>query len=105
MSQLHRPASSSSRTSFTFFESADNSLETQQEQFIPTPIAQITSRIEEKFERYGGDDIHEPPPIEPTFDPSMVSWDGPDDPKNPQNWSIEYKWFVTIVCTVMTVNV
>ena len=27
-------------------------------------IEQITSRGEEHFERYGGDDIHEPPPKE-----------------------------------------
>jgi len=40
-----------------------------------------------------------------TIDPNMATWDGPDDPKNPQNWTIEYKWLVTIVCLIMTVNV
>lgn len=117
MSQLHHPASSSTRTSLTFFEPAHDSLETQQGEFLHTHIAEITSRIEEKIEHYGGDDIHEPPakeliirrssplPVEPTLDANMVTWDGPDDPKNPQNWSIKYKWLVTIVCTIMTVNV
>jgi DHA1 family multidrug resistance protein-like MFS transporter len=69
-------------------------------------------------ERYGGDDIHEPPPKELldgrpspiqsdiTLDANMiVTWDSPNDPSNPQNWSIKYKWFVTVVCTVMTINV
>ncbi|PPQ75171.1 hypothetical protein CVT26_008701 [Gymnopilus dilepis] len=35
----------------------------------------------------------------------MVTWDGPDDPENPQNWSIRRKWFITILTIVMTVNV
>jgi MFS transporter, DHA1 family, multidrug resistance protein len=81
-------------------------------------IAKITSRGEEYFERYGGDDIHEPPPkeflaaggtilvqSETTVDANMITWDGPNDPLNPQNWSIKYKWLVTVVCTVMTLNV
>jgi MFS transporter, DHA1 family, multidrug resistance protein len=80
-------------------------------------IAQITSRGEEHFERYGGDDIHEPPPkgflvggpklvqSETTIDANMVTWDSPTDPSNPQNWSIKYKMLVTFVCTLITINV
>jgi len=89
-------------------------------QRLPSPhsiqIEEITSRAADEFERYGGDDIHEPPPkpsvilgansqsVQP-IDPNMVTWDGPHDPTNPQNWTIKYKWLVTIVCIVMTVNV
>ncbi|KAG8898945.1 hypothetical protein FRC01_010715, partial [Tulasnella sp. 417] len=25
-------------------------------------------------------------------DPNVVTWDGPDDPQNPQNWSGKKKW-------------
>lgn len=25
-------------------------------------------------------------------DPNLVRWDGPDDPQNPKNWSINRKW-------------
>lgn len=25
-------------------------------------------------------------------DPNVVGWDGPDDPKNPKNWSTHKKW-------------
>lgn len=35
----------------------------------------------------------------------MIGWDGPDDPDNPQNWSVKYKWFLTMICVLMTVNV
>ena len=80
-------------------------------------IEQITSRREEHFERYGGDDIHEPPPkeflvggtkleqSETTIDANMVTWESPNDPLNPQNWSVKYKSFVTVVCTIITINV
>lgn len=38
-------------------------------------------------------------------DPDKVTWDGPDDPQNPQNWSNQYRWLITISCVVMTFNV
>ena len=30
-------------------------------------------------------------------DPNLVTWDGPDDPENPKNWSIRRKWAATLV--------
>lgn len=30
-------------------------------------------------------------------DPNLVSWDGPEDPKNPKNWSMKRKWAATLV--------
>jgi len=106
----------STRSSFTYLEHPP----TASEKDVPSPhstrIDEITSQGEDEFERYGGDDIHEPPskssiirgaglPSVQTVDPNMVTWDGPNDPTNPQNWSIKYKWLVTIVCIIMTVNV
>jgi hypothetical protein len=94
-------AANSTQTSFTYFESH--------------PSAEIISG-EDGFERYDGEDVHDPP-LEPiviqsaslpslqTIDPDMVTWDSPVDLTNPQNWTIEYKWLVTIVCLIMTVNV
>ena len=34
----------------------------------------------------------EPDPMKPGGDPNIVDWDGPDDPKNPINWSEKLKW-------------
>lgn len=44
----------------------------------------------------------------PPFDSpesNIVTWDGPDDPDNPRNWSYTYKWFVTFICSLLTLNV
>jgi multidrug resistance protein len=99
----------------TFFEPSHNESEIQQDRSSDSRSTQITARAEEKLERYGGDDIHEPSAKEltvgsslreePTLDANMVTWDGPNDSTNPQNWSIKYKWLVTAVCMVITVNV
>jgi DHA1 family multidrug resistance protein-like MFS transporter len=72
------------------------------------------SKVEQRAEEYGGDDIHDPtPPPQDSpaasehdvVDPDLVLWDGPDDPCNPQNWSRRYKWCLTVICSVMTLNV
>ncbi|KAJ7306916.1 MFS polyamine transporter [Mycena albidolilacea] len=38
-------------------------------------------------------------------DPEEISWDGPNDPTNPQNWTDRRKWLITLTCILMTVNV
>ena len=35
-------------------------------------------------------------------DPNLVTWDGPDDPMNPRNWSPGRKWAATFVVSVFT---
>ena len=35
-------------------------------------------------------------------DTHQVSWDGPDDPENPKNWSFKRKWAATIVVSSFT---
>jgi hypothetical protein len=32
------------------------------------------------------------------------SWDGPDDPENPFNWGVKYKWLLTITVCFMYVK-
>lgn len=116
---LHSPSEfpASSRSSFTFFEPPSPPAHDLEKLHSGSArIDAIASPAEESLEHYGGDDIHEPPPktkeafsggisAGPTLDANMVTWDGPDDPENPQNWSIRRKWFITILTIVMTVNV
>jgi hypothetical protein len=33
-------------------------------------------------------------------DPNIVTWDSPDDPANPRNWSVKYRWFLTLLISV-----
>lgn len=35
----------------------------------------------------------------------IVTWDGPDDPENPKNWSYAYKWWVTIIVCILSLDV
>ena len=35
-------------------------------------------------------------------DPNIVSWDGPDDPKNPKNWSLKRRWAATVTVSCFT---
>lgn len=37
-----------------------------------------------------------------TKDPNLVTWDGPDDPKNPKNWTNKQKWAATLVVSSFT---
>ncbi|KAF5309967.1 hypothetical protein D9619_010265 [Psilocybe cf. subviscida] len=116
-------AVNSARTSLTYLESplpAD--LEKENDKASTSTeaadrLVRLTSQGKEEIERYGGDDPHEPEPKsevnnqpalplpQPKTDPNMITWDGPNDPENPQSWSIKKKWAITMVCIIMTVNV
>lgn len=84
---------------------------------IFVPDTQVDARLHNEQLRaklYGGDDPlpplpkdgkHIPVPNIETLDPNKVVWDGPDDPENPQNFSRMRKWVITLICTLVTVNV
>lgn len=36
-------------------------------------------------------------------DPNLVTWDGPDDPENPMNWTMRKKWFNVAVLSILTI--
>lgn len=38
----------------------------------------------------------------PAGDPNIVSWDGPDDPANPKNWTMRKKWGNIAVLSILT---
>lgn len=35
-------------------------------------------------------------------DPNLVSWDGPEDPENPKNWTFGRKWAATLIVSCFT---
>ena len=84
--------------------------------FPPELEAEI-QRDEERLEDYGADDPEEPPEkrldvvedkkvVEKAEeDPNLVKWDGLHDPENPHTWSRAYRWWITFVVTLATLNV
>jgi hypothetical protein len=36
-------------------------------------------------------------------DPNIVSWDGPEDPANPMNWTMRKKWSNIAVLSILTI--
>ncbi|KAJ7620409.1 MFS general substrate transporter [Roridomyces roridus] len=44
-------------------------------------------------------------PAPPPPDSDEITWDGPQDQANPQNWSDRRKWLITATCVVMATNV
>lgn len=111
------PRSSSPRSSITFIPSRPTSSGRPNElnvveRNVNSPVFEEAEWIEYEIERYGGDEPEDPPiksrsksPSHLTKDPNLVDWDGPNDPENPQNWSVRFKWLMTIVVIIMTVNV
>ncbi|KAM5358506.1 hypothetical protein ACJZ2D_015231 [Fusarium nematophilum] len=63
------------------------------------PAAQAT-----RSPRPGNGDVETAPLLAsiPEHDPEVVSWDGPDDPENPQNWSADRKWLNIVLLSIMT---
>lgn len=51
---------------------------------------------ESGFHQHGGHHAQE------ELDPNLVSWDGPDDPENPQNWTNARKWWISMVTAGLT---
>lgn len=47
-------------------------------------------------------DKKEPETVKTEVDPNIVDWDGPDDPKNPINWSEKLKWANVAVIASIT---
>lgn len=39
---------------------------------------------------------------EPPSDCNLVTWDGPNDPENPQNWPVWRKWMTTLLLSTLT---
>ena len=110
----HLPTAAAALDTFTP-RSSITVVDSDEQRHSLSALQREISRDELRFEKYGGDDIEDPPlktplgesppPPEPTEDPNLVTWDGPNDLENPQNWSRNYKWFITVVCSIMTVNV
>lgn len=64
-----------------------------------SPALPAVTEIKAKGKNFPNNDC------ESYVDPNMVTWDGPDDPQNPQNWPDGKKWVVTIVSVNLALSV
>ena len=94
------------------------SLSVHHNDIMKTPVHRDSVELEQKIireekclETCGGDSPQYPSVNKNGPNPSeesdifRVSWDGPNDPDNPQNWSKPSKWLITILCCLLTINV
>ncbi|KAJ7611271.1 major facilitator superfamily domain-containing protein [Roridomyces roridus] len=52
-----------------------------------------------------GKDSESAQPAPPPPDSDEITWDGPQDETNPQNWRDGRKWLITMTCIIMSTNV
>ena len=95
------------REELAFDEGHDADLPTNEEVPLPIPARESSSQYtndvdpEKQVDLEGGAERRsstikgaaeaEAQPAEPV-DPNIVTWDGPDDPANPINWTEKLKW-------------
>jgi hypothetical protein len=122
-SEQHLPPTS--RSSFTFVDHEGGKGTPKRHSVDTTALEldEMISRDEEAITHYGGNEPEDPVPgtplsrtlsrhstrrgnaAHPKKDSELVDWDGPDDPANPQNWSKNYKWMITMFVIIISVNV
>jgi MFS transporter, DHA1 family, multidrug resistance protein len=44
-------------------------------------------------------EVQDNQPVENSIHPNVVDWDGPDDPKNPRNWSVWRRGMIVGIVT------
>ena len=60
-------------------------------------ISEVHDGIEVQRDVELGDPVGRETGVSSLRDPNLVTWDGPDDPKNPKAWAFRKKWAAVIV--------
>ncbi|KAF7969429.1 hypothetical protein HWV62_27379 [Athelia sp. TMB] len=74
-------------------------------------LAMQVVNVEASIDNYGGQAPEEPNANKTTAPPKeqdddyVVTWDGPNDPTNPKNWSVRRKYILSFLCCLCTLNV
>jgi hypothetical protein len=68
----------------------------------PDDVEKGNNRSELEKADGGGGGVAASAPSPSPSDPNLVTWDGPDDPQNPKNWSFKKKWIITVTVSLFT---
>ena len=74
-------------------------------------LAMQVVNVEASIDNYGGQAPEEPNANKTTAPPKeqeddyVVTWDGPNDPTNPKNWTVKRKYILSFLCCLCTLNV
>ena len=100
------------REQLAFDQGHDADLPTNEEESIPAEqsSSRATTEVEAEKDLEAGvrerpstvKEVAEAQPAAEAVDPNIVSWDGPDDPANPLNWSEKLKWSNIAVISSIT---
>lgn len=70
---------------------------------VETPIQEVRVGIrDERDVELGSAQLEKKQSTRSAMDPNLVTWDSPDDPANPKNWSMKRKWAATLIVSCFT---
>lgn len=94
----------SSPSSDTDPEKPDRDLEKQEtEEELPEPEQEVQYGIRDERDFTDANDLEKSRTGRSLKrDPTVIDWDGPDDPENPKNWGMRRKWMATFVVSAFT---
>ncbi|KAI0275253.1 MFS general substrate transporter [Gloeopeniophorella convolvens] len=98
MGSSSRPLETSSRTSSATATTARLDEDAQQVEEAVGSGREVPSDLPSKAD---------PSKVDPAEEgsPELVTWDGSNDPENPHNWSVKYRWFITLLISINNLNV
>jgi multidrug resistance protein len=69
---------------------------------LDAPELEVRNGIMDEKDIEAGPEPPKEPPGDVPKDPNLVTWDGPDDPANPKNWTMKRKWAATFIVSSFT---
>ena len=60
-------------------------------------VSEVRDGIEDQRDVEAGPKLEKSKSSRSARDSNLVTWDGPDDPVNPKNWTIKHKWAATLI--------
>ncbi|OCL13017.1 putative MFS multidrug transporter [Glonium stellatum] len=81
----------------------EEQIEEEDDEELESPIQEVRAGIrDERDVELGSERLEKKQSTRSARDPNLVTWDSPDDPANPKNWSFKRKWAATLIVSCFT---